>query len=162
MKSHEIILLNFCKILIAVPWLCKLLCPWVPFGSSVLPLATVLDRSVLNLTHLGDLGPRPLPGIGLIHGVIHGLPLALEVTRVRSQSCLLLDLRKATVCFSLAASSELYALVLGEQENSFQAHRLALEPSVGDVVVARGILHHVVNTALTLIRVEHLLDSSSG
>lgn len=57
-------------------------------------------------------------------------------------------------------AAESYALVLREEQDGLETHRLALESSVGDVVVRGRVLHHVVDTALALVGVEYLLDPS--
>ena len=49
------------------------------------------------------------------------------------------------------------ALILRKQKDSLEAHRLAFQPTIGDVVVGGCVLHHVIDAALTLVGVENLL-----
>ena len=159
--SDEIIFLNFGKFFVFIARFNKLFCTWVTFRSSILSVTSILDGPVLNLIHSSDLSSSPLSSI-LIDRIIHRLPLTIEITSW-SQIALFLNLRKITTSsVPLTVSSKLNALVFSKEKNCLETHGFTLKSSIGNIVVTWCILHHIVNTALTLVRVQNLLDPSSG
>ena len=58
--------------------------------------------------------------------------------------------------------TQLDALILRKQKDSLEAHRLAFQPTIGDVVVGGCVLHHVIDAALALVGVENLLYPPSN
>lgn len=144
---------------ISLIWLRKLFGARVSLRSPTLLLIAIINCSV-DFRELCYLGSGPLTA--RCHWIVHRLPLAVVVVAVWSQSRFLLNLREASICPALITRAKLDSLVFGKEKDCLEPHRLTFKPSIGYVIVARSVFHHVVDTTFALIRIKNLLDPSSS
>ena len=61
-----------------------------------------------------------------------------------------------------ALIGDIHTLILSVQQDGLETHGLTLKSAISYVVVRRSVFHHVIDTTLTLVRVEDLFYPPSG